>query len=38
MENENDERLCDCGDCRYCDAYLSSEYDFDDHELRGEDE
>lgn len=28
-ENENEERLCDCGDCRYCDAYLSSEYDYE---------
>lgn len=23
-----DERLCDCGDCRYCDAFLSSEDDY----------
>lgn len=29
---ENEERLCHCGNCRYCDAYLSSEDDskFDD--------
>ena len=31
MENEvNEERLCDCGNCRYCDAYLSSDYDYDE--------
>jgi hypothetical protein len=27
---ENEERLCDCGNCRYCNAYLSSEYDYDE--------
>jgi hypothetical protein len=26
----DDERLCDCGSCRYCDAFLSSEYDYDE--------
>jgi hypothetical protein len=25
---ENEERLCDCGDCKYCDAFLSSEDDY----------
>lgn len=25
------ERLCDCGECRYCIAHDSSEYDYDDH-------
>ena len=24
-----DERLCSCGDCRYCDAYDSSDYDYE---------
>ena len=28
-EHENDERACECGNCRYCDAYLSSEYDYE---------
>ncbi len=23
----NDERLCDCGKCRYCEAYLMSDDD-----------
>lgn len=27
---DNDERLCDCGNCKYCDAYSSSEHDDDD--------
>ena len=27
--NENEERLCECGECRYCDAYLLSEYDLE---------
>lgn len=27
-----DERLCDCGNCRYCNAYLSSEDDYPDSE------
>ena len=27
--NNNDERLCNCGDCRYCNAYLSSEDDYE---------
>lgn len=26
----DDERLCDCGDCRHCNAYLSSDFDYDD--------
>lgn len=24
-----DERLCDCGECRYCKAHDSSEYDYE---------
>ena len=25
----NEERLCDCGECKYCNAHDSSEYDYD---------
>ena len=25
---ENEERLCDCGECKYCDAFLASEDDY----------
>lgn len=25
---EDDERLCDCGNCKYCNAYLSSDDDY----------
>ncbi len=34
MNDENDERLCTCGKCRYCDAYLASDddYETDDYE------
>ncbi len=28
-KREESERLCDCGDCRYCDAVDSSEYDYE---------
>jgi hypothetical protein len=27
-----DERICDCGDCRYCNAYDSSDYDYENEE------
>ena len=27
----NEETLCDCGECKYCNAHDSSEYDYDDH-------
>lgn len=26
----SEERLCDCGECRYCNAHDSSEYDYED--------
>ena len=26
--DNNDERLCYCGNCRYCNAFLSSEDDY----------
>ena len=26
----NEERLCDCGECKYCKTYDSSEYDYED--------
>ena len=29
MNEEYEEPLCDCGQCRYCDAYGSSEYDYE---------
>lgn len=28
----DDERLCDCGECKYCIAYLSSEHDYETDE------
>ena len=28
----DDERLCDCGECKYCTAYLSSEHDYETDE------
>lgn len=27
--NGHDERLCECGECKYCKAFLSSDYDTD---------
>lgn len=24
-----EERLCDCGECKYCEVFLSSDYDYD---------
>lgn len=29
MNDPYEERLCDCGDCRYCNAFLSSEDDYE---------
>ena len=31
MDNriDNDEMLCDCGDCRYCNVYLASDDDYE---------
>lgn len=26
---DNDERQCDCNNCKYCKAYLSSDYDYE---------
>lgn len=28
FEKDNDECLCDCGDCRYCNAYNTTDYDY----------
>ncbi len=25
----NDERICDCNDCKYCDVYRKSDYDYE---------
>ena len=25
----NEERMCDCGECKYCNAHGSSEYDYE---------
>lgn len=29
---QNEDRVCHCGDCRYCDAFLSSDYDYETDE------
>ena len=26
---DQEERLCDCGNCRYCDAHASSDHDYE---------
>jgi len=29
---QHEERSCDCGDCKYCNAYLSSDHDYETDE------
>jgi len=30
--NDHEEQLCNCGECKYCKAFFSSEYDYETSE------